>query len=121
MKTQGFDDQEPLGVADMQFNIPYQVSVALLAGEPGPNWYLEKTRTRLDLAAMSRRVSLTVDDECEEAYRKNGSFMTKVAVSTKAGKRYEGVTSAPVARNAEEIKKQVRDHVLPGYQQRSGQ
>ena len=75
----GFDDQEPVGVADMQFSIPYQVSAALLAGDPGPNWYLERTRTRQDVAAMARRVTLAADDECEEAYRNDASFMTKVA------------------------------------------
>ena len=102
----GFDDQEPVGVADMQFSIPYQVSAGLLAGDPGPNWYLERTRTRQDVSAMARLVSLASDDECEEAYRKDGVFLTKVAVATKAGERYEGrLTRAPLARSADEIKK----------------
>ena len=85
----GFGDQEPDGLVGMQFSIPYQISAALLAGDPGPNWYLDKTAKSAGVTDMIKRVSVTYDEECERAFLDSHLRMTKVSVLTKTGQRYE--------------------------------
>ena len=85
----GFHDQEPKGLCDMEFSIPYQVSVSLLAGERGPNWYSDKVVNSPAVASMAKRVTLSFDEECDQALREGNPLMTKVAIHTKSGHRYD--------------------------------
>ena len=102
----GFGDQEPDGLVAMQFSIPYQLSAALLAGDPGPNWYSDKTAKSPGVTDMIKRVSVTYDEECERAFRDSHLRMTKVNILTKAGQRYETRSSQfKEARSADEVRK----------------
>ena len=99
------DDQDPVGVSDMQFSIPYQVAAALLAGDPGPNWYTERTKNRPDVRAMTKRVDIHFDDECQEVYRRDTRVLTKVAITMKSGETHRGrVDAAPLVRSDGEIR-----------------
>ena len=84
----GFDDYDPEGVSDVEFSMPYQVSAALLAGDKGPGWYTERMVKSPEVSNMMRRISLSFDEECEQAFRDTHLRMSKVAVLTKAGERY---------------------------------
>ena len=102
----GFGDQEPESIVDMQFSIPYQLSAALLAGDPGPNWYSDKTANSPGVTDMIKRVSVTYDEECERAFRDSHLRMTKVNVLTRAGQRYESRSARhKEARTADEVRK----------------
>ena len=102
----GFDDREPGGVVDMQFSIPYQVSAALLGGDPGPGWYKDGTSNSPEMVRLMKRVSLSSDEECDQALRDSYIRVNKIAVLTKGGQRFtarvEGfgfTTSAEKIRN----------------------
>ena len=102
----GFGDQEPESIVDMQFSIPYQLSAALLAGDPGPNWYSDKTAKSAGVTDMIKRVWVTYDEECEQVFLDSHLRMTKVSILTKAGQRYETRSAEfKEARTAEEIRK----------------
>ena len=102
----GLDDQEPDGPVAMQFSIPYQLSAALLAGDPGPNWYSDKTAKSPGVTDMIKRVSVIFDEECEQVFRDTHVRMTKVNVLTKAGQRYETRSERPTyARTTDEVRK----------------
>ena len=101
----GFGDQEPSGLIDMQASIPYQVSAALLAGDGGPNWYSDATAKDPQFTNMVKRVSHSFDEECEQVFRDTHLRLTKVAVITKAGQRYNSrVGRARVLRSSEEVR-----------------
>ena len=91
----GMEDQAPVSLADREFSTPYQVAAALVAGEPGPNWYTESTARSPEMADMIKRVTLSFDEECERAYREEGLFTTKVTVLTKAGQRHNQRVDMP--------------------------
>ena len=102
----GFGDQEPVGVVDMQFSIPYQVSASLFAGEGGPNWYTDKIAKSPEVTNMMKRVSLSFDEECIRIWRDEHIRVTKLSILTKAGQRYETRSDrAGEARTADEIRK----------------
>ncbi len=84
----GFDDQNPKGLCDREFSIPYAVSAALIAGDRGPNWYIESTAQGPALSSMIKRVSLTFDEECEKLFREKRIRMCKVSLQTKGGQQY---------------------------------
>ena len=84
----GFGDQEPEGLSDIQFSMPYQVAVALVAGEGGPNWYSDRTATSPEVRNLAKRVELSFDDECEELFREQHLRISKLAVHTKSGGLY---------------------------------
>ena len=99
------DDQDPDGLVGMQFSIPYQVSAALLAGDPGPNWYSEKTAKSAGITSMTKRVSVTSDEECEQVFRDSHVQITKVNVLTRAGHRYSRrVDRLEYARTVDEVR-----------------
>ena len=108
----GFDDQEPQGLVDRQFSMPYQVSASLFAGDPGPNWYSDKMAKSPEITNMMKRVSLSFDEECERIWREQLIRVSKVHVVTNDGKRYETRTdgtkedrSGGKVESAEEIRK----------------
>ena len=108
----GFDDQEPQSVVDMQFSMPYQLSASLFAGDPGPNWYLDKIARSPQVTNMMKRVRLSFDEECERIWREQSIRVSKVHVVTNDGKRYETRTdgtkahrSGGKAESGEEIRK----------------
>jgi 2-methylcitrate dehydratase PrpD len=78
----GFDDPVTDGVADKQFNFPYQLGAALVMGERGPNWYREDASSNPDLVALKRRVHVSYDEESERIFRDTGAWMSKVAITT---------------------------------------
>jgi 2-methylcitrate dehydratase PrpD len=81
----GFDDPVTETLADKQFNFPYQVAAAVVAGERGPDWYGSSAAANPDLVALKRRVHVSFDDECEQFFRKTGNWMSKIAVTTTDG------------------------------------
>ena len=85
----GFDDQEPQSVVDRQFSMPYQLSASLFAGDPGPNWYLDKIARSPQVTNMMKRVRLSFDEECERIWREQSIRVSKVHVVTNDGNRYE--------------------------------
>ena len=93
----GFHDQEPGGLCDQQFSIPYQVSVALLAGDRGPNWYEDKAANSPEVAEMAGRVTLSFDEEAEQVLRDTGRRMSKVTVHTRSGRCYSNRVDEPGA------------------------
>lgn len=92
----GMEDQAPVSLADREFSTPYQVAAALVAGEPGPNWYTEKTANSREMSDMIKRVTLSFDEECELAYRDQGLFTTKVSIITKSGETYYQRVDLPI-------------------------
>ena len=84
----GFGDQDPKGPIEMEFSIPHQIAAALLAGPGGASWYWESTAANLQFAEMVKRVSLSFDEECEQAYRDSHMRMSKISITTKTGQRY---------------------------------
>ena len=101
----GFGDQEPRGLSDMEFSTPYQIAAALFAGEGGPNWYTETTAGKPEVATMSKRVTLSFDEECERVFQERHLRMSKVMVRTKAGQRYNArVESVGEAQSADELR-----------------
>ncbi len=84
----GFDDQEPVGLSDMEFSMPYQVAASLVAGAGGPNWYTQKTANSPELTNLSKRVVLSFDEECEKIFRESHTRMCKVTVHAKSGQSY---------------------------------
>ena len=102
----GFDDQEPQGLVDRQFSMPYQVSASLFAGDPGPNWYLDEFARSPEVTNMMKRVWLSFDDECEQIFREQRIRVSKLSIVTKDGKRYETRADRDgEARTGEEIRK----------------
>ena len=101
----GFDDQEPNGLSDMEFSIPYQVSAALLAGDKGPQWYSRQGSKAAQIAAMAKRATLSFDEECERAFRESHIRLSKVAVLTKSGQRYSSrADDAGRAQSTDEVR-----------------
>ena len=101
----GFGDQEPVSVCDMEFSMPYQVSAALLVGDKGPDWYTDRTAKSPELTDLIKRISLSFDEECEQAFRENRVRIAKVSILTKAGHRYTRQVDRPGdLRSADEIK-----------------
>lgn len=101
----GLDDQEPHGLIDMEFSIPYQVSASLLAGDGGHNWYSVETAKSAAVTDMIKRVSVTFDPECERVFHETHLRMTKVNLLTKAGHRYSTkVDRQGYGRTTEEVK-----------------
>jgi 2-methylcitrate dehydratase PrpD len=101
----GFDDQDPTNLSEMEFSTPYQVSASLLAGEPGPDWYSQRTAGRAEVMDMTHRVFLSFDDECERAHREGGTFLTKITLITRSGQRFSTrVDRANLASSPREIK-----------------
>ncbi len=84
----GFGDQEPEGLSDIQFSMPYQVAVALLAGDGGPNWYSERTAGSPEVRNLAKRVVLSFDEECEQLFREKHMRVSKITVHTRSGGRY---------------------------------
>ena len=101
----GFDDQEPVGLSDMQFSTPYQVATALFAGGKGPNWYSDSATKSREVTDMAKRVTLSFDEECEQIYRDRHLRISKVTVLTKSGQRYNRrVDQVGEAQSADEIR-----------------
>ena len=101
----GFDDQSPVTVIDREFSVPYQVSAALLAGNKGPNWYMDKTAKSPELVDLIRRVTLSFDDECEQNWIERRIRTSKVSVSTKSGQRFSTRVEHPrYGQSSEEIR-----------------
>ena len=101
----GCDDHEPVGLSDMEFSMPYQVSASLFAGDGGPNWYSDSTAKSREVTDMAKRVTLDFDEECEQVFRDTHLRMSKVAVLTKSGQRYnKRVDRYAVAQSADEIR-----------------
>ena len=84
----GFDDRDLGGLSDIEFSMPYQISVALLAGDQGPNWYTDKTAKSPEISKMMERVSLSFDEESERIFLDTHLRMSKVALLTKGGQRH---------------------------------
>ena len=84
----GFDDQEPEGLSDIQFSMPYQVAAALAAGDGGPNWYRDGTAVSVEVRDLARRVELSFDEECERLFRESHLRVSKVTVETRSGSQY---------------------------------
>ena len=100
-----FDNQEPVGLPDMEFSTPYQISAALFAGDGGPNWYSDSTAKSREVTDMTKRVTLSFDEECERAFRDSQLRMSKITVLTKSGQRYnKRVENFRVAQSADEIR-----------------
>jgi len=85
----GFDDDVTDGLADKQFNLPYQLGAALIMGERGPNWYGAAAAANPELVALTRRVHVSYDDECEQIFRETGNWMSKVAIRTAGDELHE--------------------------------
>ena len=101
----GFDDQNPVTLSDMEFSLPYQVSAALFAGDGGPNWYLERTSKNPAVVSMTKRVSLSFDEECEDFFREKHLRLSKIDIMTKSGKTYsKRVETAGAFRSADEVR-----------------
>ena len=101
----GFDDLDFRTVTDRQFNIPYQVSAALVGGERGPNWYSDKVAKSPELADMLKRVTMSHDKETDDAFWERNLCMCKVAVHTRSGERYtRSVEQAGLVRSADEVR-----------------
>ena len=101
----GFHDQEPRGLCDREFSIPYQMSAAILAGDRGPRWYTEATASSPQMADMTKRVTLSFDDESEQVYLDTGNRMSKMTITTRAGQRYSTrVDQPPRAYEAKEVR-----------------
>ena len=84
----GFGDQEPEGLSDIQFSMPYQVAAALAAGDGGPNWYCDRTAASPEVRNLAKRVELSFDDECERLFRERHLRVSKLTVHTRSGSRY---------------------------------
>jgi 2-methylcitrate dehydratase PrpD len=80
------DDQHPATAQDMQFSTPYQVGAALSGQARGPYWYSEAREVAMEIAA---KTFLLFDDECGRFWEDNYRQMSKVAVMTAGGERYD--------------------------------
>ncbi len=101
----GFHDQKPVGLCDQQFSVPYQVAASLYAGERGPNWYTDEIAKSPEIEKMSRRVTLSFDDEADEVFLRTGNRMSEVTISTKAGRHYSKRLEEPdLVEAADEIR-----------------
>lgn len=101
----GFEDQAPEGAFDLQFSVPYQVSAALVGGDRGPDWYLDKVAKSPEVTDMAKRVFLSFDEDSDKDLREGKLFTAKVAVLTKQGRRYNTyVDEWELARNTKEFR-----------------
>lgn len=99
----GFDDQDPVSLVDRMFSVPAQVSAALLAGDPGPNWYSTSTRNDPFRRSLARRIFLSFDEECEAA-RDSGERLSKVIIKTKDGRTFSTkISDLPAVRTRSEV------------------
>ena len=100
----GLHDQEPEGLCDREFSIPYQVAASLLAGDRGANWYTDATAARPDLVNLARRVKLSLEGDGEGIAHDRSLLATSVEIVTKSGTRYSGDSDEMrMARGAEEL------------------
>lgn len=83
--TVGFEDRSPTNLVDRMFSLPEQLSIALVAGEPGPGWYAEDILDSPARTALADRIRVAVDEECEAA-RDHGKRITKIELRTKDGR-----------------------------------
>ena len=98
----GFHEKEPERLCDREFSIPYQVSAAILAGDKGPNWYSDKVAKSPEFAEMVQRVTLSFDEEAEEAH---DLWMSKVIIRTKSGRQYSKRVDGPTnTRSDDEVR-----------------
>ena len=95
----GFHDQEPARLCDREFSMPYQVSAAILAGDNGPNWYSDKVAKSPEVADMIQRVTLSFDEEAEEA---RDLWMSKVTIRTKSGQQYFKRVDGPITTQSDD-------------------
>ena len=101
----GFDEPDPQNLSGKQFNVPYQVSAALTAGSPGPNWYSDEVCSLPLRRFLAERISLSFDDECEAALRDNRARMCKIRIMMNSGEIYLAkVDDAPRIRTKDEVK-----------------
>ncbi len=91
----GFGNQSPVTEVEREFSVPYQVSAALLAGDKGPNWYLDKTANRPEVASLVKRVNMGYDDDCEKVWLETRFRMSKISLTTKSGQRFSTEVKSP--------------------------
>ncbi len=100
----GFHEQEPEGLCDREFSIPYQVAASLLAGDRGASWYTDATAARPDLVNLAHRVKLSLEGDGEGTPDDRSPWATTVEIVTKSGKRYSGdFDELRMATGAEEL------------------
>ena len=85
----GFDDPAPENLSEMQFSLPYMLAAALLSGAAGgPNWFIEATAKDPRVMGLTKRITMTFDDECQTFFNATNLRLSKVTVTTKSGQQY---------------------------------
>ena len=73
----------------MQFSLPYMLAAALLSGAAGgPNWFIEATAKDPRVMGLTKRITMTFDDECQTIFNATNLRLSKVTVTTKSGHQY---------------------------------
>ncbi len=92
----GFTDPHPANLVDAEFSINYAVSMALLAVQPGPEWYDPRRLANPDIGALSERVRFSSDSEFTRIYDEDRSRMpAKVRIELRSGDWLEGSAEHP--------------------------
>jgi 2-methylcitrate dehydratase PrpD len=102
----GFDDPDPHNLSEMQFSLPYMLAAALFSGTPGgPDWFVDATANDPRVTRLSKRVTMTFDDECQTFFNATNLRLSKVTVTTKSGQQYyKRVEHNGEAKTPEEIR-----------------
>jgi len=80
-----------MGSAQMSF--PYCAALAAARGHVDLDDFSDDTRNDNSVTNVTKRITITVDPECEQIYPQQRS--ARVAITTRAGQRYEAIVREP--------------------------
>lgn len=112
------ENWDPTDTVDAQFSVPYTAAMVLTGIHPGPAWFTRENLDSEKVSRLSKKVTVRVDPEIDKALYEELTTSARVAITTKAGQRFERFVKIPSGdpRNppsAEEVKNKFRNQA--GY------
>lgn len=83
-----FSDSAPSSAIDAQLSVQYAAAMALLAIEPGRDWYSPSVMERPVLAEVMKKIEVEVDPNAEAAFWDIRQYRSSVTISMKNGQTY---------------------------------
>lgn len=85
----------PKDMVDAEFSLPHTVTMVLLGHEPGPRWYAPDVLYNEDVIALSRKVSVELDQEINDAYHEEDKIGARVEIVTTSGATHSAFSDTP--------------------------
>jgi len=75
---------------EAEFSTPCAVAMAILGGEPGPDWYITGRFQDQDVRELAKKVKFFPDPEADDVFVKYGLIQCTAKIKTKTGKLVTG-------------------------------